>query len=144
ERHALEAEVAPLAAFFTPFFFGFIGAQVDLAALSNVDSLLLLLGITALAIGSKFLGAFVGALRQGAWHAVLVGWGMVPRGEVGIVVAGLGLTAGAIDSNIYSVVVGMAILTTLVVPPLLPALLRRAEPRDEAQAANQESASSPT
>ena len=132
ERHALESEVAPLAAFFTPFFFGFIGAQVDLAGLASVDALALLLGITALAIASKFVGAFIGAIRQGRWRATLIGWGMVPRGEVGIVVAGLGLSAGAIDSNIYSVVVGMAILTTLVVPPLLPALLRRAEPQGSA------------
>ncbi len=50
-----------------------------------------------------------------------------PRGEVGIVVAGLGLSTGAIDSEIYSVAVGMAILTTLIVPPLLPRLVRRAE-----------------
>lgn len=127
ERHALEAEVAPVAAFFTPFFFGFIGAQVDLAGLANVDSLVLLAGITALAVASKFVGAFIGAFGQGRWRAALVGWGMVPRGEVGIVVAGLGLSAGAIDSEIYSVVVGMAIITTLVVPPLLPFLVRRAE-----------------
>jgi len=52
----------------------------------------------------------------------------VPRGEVGIVVAGLGLTTGAIGAEIYSVVVGMAIITTLVVPPLLPVLVRRSEP----------------
>jgi Kef-type K+ transport system membrane component KefB len=129
ERHALEAEVAPVAAFFTPFFFGFIGAQVDLAGLANTESILILLGITALAVASKFVGALIGAMRQGVWRAVLVGWGMVPRGEVGIVVAGLGLTAGAIDSQIYSVVVGMAILTTLIVPPLLPFLLRKAERR---------------
>lgn len=127
ERHALEAEVAPVAAFFTPFFFGFIGAQVDLAGLANVEAILILLGITALAVASKFIGAFIGAFRQGLWRGVLVGWGMVPRGEVGIVVAGLGLSAGAIDSEIYSVVVGMAILTTLIVPPLLPFLLRKAE-----------------
>ena len=127
ERHALEAEVAPVAAFFTPFFFGFIGAQVDLAGLANVDSLVLLAGITALAVASKFVGAFIGALGQGRWRAALVGWGMVPRGEVGIVVAGLGLSAGAIDSEIYSVVVGMAIITTLVVPPLLPWLVGKAE-----------------
>jgi len=127
ERHALEAEVAPVAAFFTPFFFGFIGAQVDLAGLANPQALMLLAGITALAVGSKFIGAFVGALGQGRWRATLVGWGMVPRGEVGIVVAGLGLSAGAIDSEIYSVVVGMAIITTLIVPPLLPFLVGRAE-----------------
>lgn len=127
ERHALESEVAPVAAFFTPFFFGFIGAQVDLAGLANVEAILLLVGITALAVASKFVGAFIGALGQGRWRAALVGWGMVPRGEVGIVVAGLGLSAGAIDSEIYSVVVGMAIVTTLVVPPLLPWLVGKAE-----------------
>ena len=127
ERHALESEVAPVAAFFTPFFFGFIGAQVDLAGLASIDALLLLAGITALAIASKFVGAFIGAIREGRRRAALVGWGMVPRGEVGIVVAGLGLSQGAIDAKIYSVVVGMAIITTLVVPPLLPGLVRRAE-----------------
>jgi Kef-type K+ transport system membrane component KefB len=100
---------------------------VELAALANVETLLLLAGITVLAIGSKFIGAFAGAIRQGRARAALIGWSMVPRGEVGIVVAGLGLTAGAIDSEIYSVVVGMAIITTLIVPPFLPALVRRAE-----------------
>lgn len=128
ERHALEAEVAPVAAFFTPFFFGFIGAQVDLAGLADFDALAMLAGLTVLAVASKFVGAFVGAIRQGVPRALLVGWGMVPRGEVGIVVAGLGLSAGAIDSEIYSVVVGMAIITTLIVPPLLPLLVGRAEP----------------
>ncbi len=127
ERHALEAEVAPVAAFFTPFFFGFIGAQVDLAGLANLEAIVLLAGITALAVASKFVGAFIGAFGQGRWRAALVGWGMVPRGEVGIVVAGLGLSAGAIDSEIYSVVVGMAIITTLIVPPLLPWLVGKAE-----------------
>ncbi len=127
ERHALEAELAPVAAFFTPFFFGFIGAQVDLGALADGTTLLLLTGITALAIVSKFIGAFAGALREGRARAALIGWSMVPRGEVGIVVAGLGLTAGAIDSEIYSIVVGMAIITTLVVPPFLPILVRHAE-----------------
>lgn len=127
ERHALESEVAPVAAFFTPFFFGFIGAQVDIAGLLDPGSLALLVGITVLAIVTKFVGAYVGALGQGRPRAVLVGWGMVPRGEVGIVVAGLGLSAGAIASEMYSVVVGMAILTTLIVPPLLPGLVRRAE-----------------
>jgi Kef-type K+ transport system membrane component KefB len=126
ERHALEAEVAPVAAFFTPFFFGFIGAQVDLDALGSIEALGLLLGITALAVVSKFVGAFLGAISSGRAMATLIGWGMVPRGEVGIVVAGLGLSAGAIDNELYSIVVGMAIITTLIVPPLLPRLVRAA------------------
>jgi Kef-type K+ transport system membrane component KefB len=128
EKHALEEEVAPVAAFFTPFFFGFIGAQVDLSAFSSVNVIVLLLALTAIAAATKFVGAFLGALRVGRARATLIGVGMIPRGEVGIVVAGLGLTAGAISGELYSVVVGMAILTTLLVPPLLPALARRAEP----------------
>jgi Kef-type K+ transport system membrane component KefB len=127
ERHALETEVAPLAAFFTPFFFGFIGAQVDLKGLADLATIMLLAGITVLAVATKFVGAFIGALRLGRARATVVGWGMVPRGEVGIVVAGLGLSAGAIGAELYSVVVGMAIVTTLIVPPFLPGLVRRAE-----------------
>jgi Kef-type K+ transport system membrane component KefB len=128
ERPALEAEVAPVAAFFTPFFFGAVGAQVDLAGLGSVGAVAVLVGVTALAIIAKFLGAYLGSIRQGRDRALLIGWGMVPRGEVGLVVAGLGLSTGAIGHTVYSVVVGMAIITTLIVPPFLPALVRRAEP----------------
>jgi Kef-type K+ transport system membrane component KefB len=130
ERHALEAEVAPVAAFFTPFFFGFIGAQVDLAGLANLGTLALVAGVTVVAIGTKFIGAFIGAIRLGRAEATLIGWGMVPRGEVGIVVAGLGLQVGAIEGQLYTVVVAMAILTTLIVPPFLPALVRRSTAGD--------------
>ncbi len=133
EKRALEVEVAPVAAFFTPFFFGSIGAQVDLVGLAD-PSVVLMLGVTTvLAVATKFVGAFVGAWRLGRARAALIGWGMVPRGEVGIVVAGLGLSAGAIDSQLYTVVVGMAILTTLIVPPLLPRLVRRAASAEQAQ-----------
>lgn len=127
EREALETELAPLAAFFTPFFFGFIGAQVDLAGLASLEALALVAGVTALAVVTKLVGAAMGAIGEGGRRALLVGWGMVPRGEVGIVVAGLGLAAGAITPLIYSVVVAMALLTTLIVPPLLPYFVRRAE-----------------
>lgn len=126
ERGALEEEVAPVAAFFTPFFFGSIGAQIDLGGLASLPTLGLLLAITLLAVVAKFVGAFVGAWSLPRAEAVLIGWGMVPRGEVGIVVAGLGIGAGAISGSLYSVVVGMAIATTLIVPPLLPPLVRRA------------------
>jgi Kef-type K+ transport system membrane component KefB len=127
ERHALEEEVAPVAAFFTPFFFGAIGAQIDIAGLVDPVAILMLLAVTAVAITTKFLGSFIGAISLGARRAVLVGWGMVPRGEVGIVVAGLGLQIGVIGGSMYSVVVAMAIVTTLLVPPLIPRLVRWAE-----------------
>jgi Kef-type K+ transport system membrane component KefB len=128
EKHALEEQVTPVAAFFTPFFFGAIGAQIDLAGIADLGVLTVLALVTLVAVATKFTGAFLGALSLGRARATLIGWGMVPRGEVGIVVAGIGLQLGAIDGDIYTVVVAMAILTTLLVPPLLPRLLRTAEP----------------
>jgi len=128
ERHALETETAPVAAFFTPFFFGFVGAQIDPAAFGSLPTLGLLAGITLLAVVSKFAGSFLGAIRNGRNRAVLIGWGMVPRGEVEIIVAGLALTAGAIKPDLYAVIVGMVVITAILVPPLMGPLVRRAEP----------------
>jgi Kef-type K+ transport system membrane component KefB len=128
EQHALETETAPVAAFFTPFFFGFVGAQIDPAAFGSLPTLGLLAGITLLAIGAKFAGSFLGAIRTGRSRATLIAWGMVPRGEVEIIVAGLALTAGAIKPDLYAVIVGMVVITALVVPPLMGPLVRRAEP----------------
>jgi Kef-type K+ transport system membrane component KefB len=128
EREALETETAPVAAFFTPFFFGFVGAQVDPAAFGSLSTLALLAGITLLAVSTKFAGSFLGAIRSGRDRAALVAWGMVPRGEVEIIVAGLALTAGAFDATLYAVIVGMVVITALLVPPLMGPLVRRAEP----------------
>ncbi len=128
ERHALETETAPVAAFFTPFFFGFVGAQIDPAAFGSLPTITLLLGVTLLAIGTKFAGSFLGAIRTGRNRAALIAWGMVPRGEVEIIVAGLALTAGAITPDLYAVIVGMVVITAIVVPPLMGPLVRRAEP----------------
>jgi Kef-type K+ transport system membrane component KefB len=134
ERHALETETAPVAAFFTPFFFGFVGAQVDPAAFSSLSTVGLLLAITLLAVAAKFAGSFAGAIRAGRRRATLIAWGMVPRGEVEIIVAGLALTAGAIKPDLYAVIVGMVAITALIVPPVMGPLVRRAEPEVAAAA----------
>jgi Kef-type K+ transport system membrane component KefB len=141
ERRALEDEVAPVAAFFTPFFFGAIGAQIDLAGLVDPFAIGLLIAVTAVAVATKFVGAFIGAISMGRKRAVLVGWGMVPRGEVGIVVAGLGLQVGVIEGPVYSVVVAMAVATTLLVPPFIPRLVRWAEAPEAAETPPPEQAS---
>ena len=124
EQHPIEDEVAPLYAFFPPFFFAFIGTQVDLDALADAETLLLLAGVTVLAAITKFGGAWLGARSLGRREAALVGVGMVPRGEVGIIVAGIGAATGVVDEQLFAVIVGMSILTTLAVPPLLRRLLR--------------------
>jgi len=122
EQHPVEVEVAPLYAFFPPFFFVFIGLEVDLGAFADGGTLLLLAGITALAVATKFFGAWLGARTLGGREAVFVGIGMVPRGEVGIIVAGIGRVTGVVGDELFAVIVGMSILTTLLVPPLLRAL----------------------
>jgi len=128
EQHPIEEEVAPLYAFFPPFFFVFIGLEVDLGALADPGALALLAAVTALAVATKFAGAWLGARELGSRDALVVGTGMVPRGEVGIIVAGIGQTAGVIDGELFAVIVGMSILTTLVVPPVLRRLVARPEP----------------
>ena len=119
DRPGLEQEVAPLYAFFPPFFFAFIGIELELGALADGGTLALLALVTTLAVATKFGAAWFAARGLGRRDALIVGLGMVPRGEVGIIVAGIGATAGVIDAELFAVIVGMSIATTLVAPPLL-------------------------
>ena len=129
DQHPIEEEIAPLYAFFPPFFFAFIGLEVSLAALGDFDTLLLLAGVTALAVVTKFAGAYLGAMRMGRRDATFVGVGMVPRGEVGIIVAGIGNATGTIDAELFAIIVAMSVLTTLLVPPLLRRLATEPDPK---------------
>jgi Kef-type K+ transport system membrane component KefB len=81
--------------------------------------MVLSLVILAAALLSKFVGCGAGALRLGLRDATRIGIGMAPRGEVGMVVAQIGLSLGIIEPHIYAVVVFMAVATTLAAPPLL-------------------------
>jgi Kef-type K+ transport system membrane component KefB len=119
DQSPIEQEIEPLYAFFPPFFFAFIGLEMSLAAFGELDALLLLGAVTALAIVTKFAGAYLGALRMGRRDATFVGVGMVPRGEVGIIVAGIGNATGTIDGELFAIIVAMSVLTTLLVPPML-------------------------
>jgi Kef-type K+ transport system membrane component KefB len=134
DQHPIEAEIEPLYAFFPPFFFAFIGLEMSLAAFGDLDTLLLLAGVTVLAIATKFAGAYLGALRMGRRDATFVGVGMVPRGEVGIIVAGIGNATGTIDAELFAVIVAMSVITTLIVPPILRRLAT-SEPEPQAEAA---------
>jgi Kef-type K+ transport system membrane component KefB len=123
EHTQIEEAVKPLYAFFPPFFFVFIGLQVDLGALAHAGALLLLAAVTGLAIVTKLVACWYGARGLDARERRLVAVGMVPRGEVGIIVAGIGLAAGVIDAELFAVIVAMAVLTTLVAPPALRRLI---------------------
>lgn len=128
DQSAIEEEVKPLYAFFPPFFFAFIGIELDLDSLLGGHALLLLVTVTALAIVTKLIPAYLAARGLGREQARIVGVGMVPRGEVGIVVASIGAAEGVVDPELFGVVVGMSILTTLLAPFALRRLSRKSVP----------------
>jgi Kef-type K+ transport system membrane component KefB len=115
----LEHEMRPLGQIFTPFFFAVTGAQVDLSALLDPQIALLAVGLAAVGVVTKAAGGLLGARSLGRWGAATAGFGMVPRGEVGIVVANLGLAAGLLSSGLFSAVLVAVVLTTIVAPYLL-------------------------
>ena len=125
QQHALEKQTQPLLALLTPFFFVITGSKIDLHQLASVDAGITLLVVTLIAIASKLIGGFLGALSLGKRGATIVGFGMVPRGEVGVVIASLGLAAGVFTPQVYAIIVAMSLLTAMVTPPVLAWLLRR-------------------
>jgi Na+:H+ antiporter len=102
-----------------PFFLAGIGLHVDLSAFAHPKTAILAAVILAAAVVSKFIGCGLGALGMGKADALRVGVGMIPRGEVGMVVAQIGLGFGILSQSSYGVVVFMSVATTIVAPPLI-------------------------
>jgi len=107
-----------------PFFLVGIGLHLNLAAFRSRSTMILGLLILTAAIVTKLIGCGLGALSLGWQNVLKIGLGMVPRGEVGMVVAQIGLSLAVISSEVYSVVVFMAVATTLVTPLLLKIAFR--------------------
>jgi len=118
-RDELEHELRPLASIFTPFFFAVTGAAVDLRALTEPSLLVLVAVLSAVGVVTKLVGGYLGSRSLGRAGALAVGVGLVPRGEVGIVVAGLGLTLGLLDEALFSAVLVAVVATTVAAPLLL-------------------------
>jgi Kef-type K+ transport system membrane component KefB len=120
DRH-LEHLIEPLGLFLVPFFFVITGMQVRLDVLANGHAVAVALGLTAAAVAGKV----VAGLAAGRGNGWLVGWGMVPRGEVGLIFAAVGSRLGVVSEEEFSIIVIMVILTTLMTPPILSFLLKR-------------------
>jgi len=113
----VEEYVDKLEIIFAPLFFAIIGAQVDLTGV-NLNVLMLSAIIIVVAIVSKLVGCGLPALifLRNKSKAMKVGIGMISRGEVGLIVAGIGVTSGALSSNIYTTVIIMVAITTIITP----------------------------
>lgn len=125
----VEEYVDKLEIIFAPLFFAIIGAQVNLTGI-NLDVLFLSAIIIVVAIVSKLAGCGLPALvfLKNRSKAMKVGIGMISRGEVGLIVAGIGVTSGALSSNIYTTVIIMVAVTTLITPVWLKRAYRKEPP----------------
>jgi Kef-type K+ transport system membrane component KefB len=125
EEYGLGESFEPLNAFFVPFFFLVIGLNVKIADLAGIW--MGALALTALAVVGKLVGCYLAARKMGTTSALIVGVGMVPRGEVGIIVAlaGISTVPPAISPGLYSSVVVMSIATSVLAPSILERLFKR-------------------
>ncbi len=123
EQYRLQQNAHPVMEFLAPFFFVYLGAQVNLQTINQPGLLGIISIVCVFAILSKLIGCGLGALSLGYKDAFRIGVGMVPRGEVGLIVAGVGLRLHTISEAIYTVVLAMSIVTTLFAPPVLRLLL---------------------
>ncbi len=120
-RHDIEHAVKPIVDIFAPVFFVYVGAEVDVRLLNpavaeNRPALLLGAGLTAVGLLGKFLAGFA------AWGNVrrtFIGAGMVPRGEVGLIFASMGLATKALPEGVFVAVLVAVFATTFITPPLL-------------------------
>ena len=113
----VEEYVEKLEIIFAPLFFAIIGAQVNLTGV-NFNVLILTAIVVAVAISTKLVGCGLPAMifLKDRSKAMRVGIGMISRGEVGLIVAGIGVTSGALSSNIYTTVIIMVAATTMITP----------------------------
>lgn len=119
-RH-IEEVIEPISLFLVPIFFVTTGMDVNLRTLFDVNILVVAIGITIAAM----VGKIAAGLVAGEVDKLVVGWGMVPRGEVGLIFAMTGKHLGVVDDTTFSVIVIMVIFSTLLPPPMLSYLLRR-------------------
>ena len=113
----IENYVGKIGLIFAPLFFAIIGAQVDLRAV-NLEILLLSAIIVAVAVTTKLFGCGLPAMYflKSKQQGLRVGIGMISRGEVGLIVAGVGVTAGILENDVYSTIIIMVLVTTIITP----------------------------
>jgi len=129
KRHELEKQIIPVADLFVPIFFVCVGAKTDLSVLnpaipSNREGLIIAAFLVVVAIIGKVITGFT-LFNQPELNKLAIGVGMIPRGEVGLVFAGVGASSGVLSESTTAAIIMMVILTTFVAPPLLRIVFER-------------------
>jgi Kef-type K+ transport system membrane component KefB/nucleotide-binding universal stress UspA family protein len=132
-RHIDEQLRGLITAFFAPVFFGIAGLSADLTILGDPKIALLTVGLILIASIGKFSGAFIGAKIGGLTRreGFALACGMNARGSTEVIIATVGLSMGALNQNLFTMIVAMAVLTTLAMPPTLRWALSRIPMRKE-------------
>ena len=122
-----------IVAFFMPVFFGMAGLSANLTILGDPRLLGLTLGLIAIASVGKFAGAFAGGWMGGLnrRESMAIACGINARGSTEVIVATIGLSMGALSQDLFTMIVTMAVVTTMAMPPMLRAALRRLPLREE-------------
>ncbi|WP_221349903.1 cation:proton antiporter [Streptomyces beigongshangae] len=129
DRSALAPLNTTVMAVLAPLFFATAGLRMDLTALVDPQIALWGFAVFAVAVLGKFLGAFVGGLtsRMNRWESMALGAGMNARGVIEVIIAMIGVRLGLLTVEMYSIVVLVAVLTSLMAPPLLRTAMNRVE-----------------
>lgn len=126
EKDEILEKTRPIMLFLAPFFFAYLGMQVDLSLVWIV--IVPALALIVVATLSKVIGCYIPARLAGKVShtgGMIVGIGMVPRGEVGLIIAGAGLIAGAINRELFGAAVAISIVTILIVPSMLKPFFKK-------------------
>ena len=128
----IENYVGKIGLIFAPLFFAIIGAQVDLRAV-DLNILALSAVIVIIAVTTKLFGCGLPAMYflKSKQKGLRVGIGMISRGEVGLIVAGVGITAGILTSEVYSTIIIMVVVTTIITPIWLKIEYRKEQKNDK-------------
>ncbi|MEO2220439.1 MAG: cation:proton antiporter [Nitrosopumilus sp.] len=128
----IESYVGKIGLIFAPLFFAIIGAQVDLRAV-DLNILILSAVIVVVAVTTKLFGCGLPAMYflKSKQKGLRVGIGMISRGEVGLIVAGVGITAGILTSEVYSTIIIMVVVTTIITPIWLKIEYRKEQKRGD-------------
>ncbi len=126
EREDILDKTRPIMFFLAPFFFCYLGMQVDMRFLwggALISVILIIAAVIGKAVGCYVPARFAGKMSHN--EGMVIGLGMVPRGEVGLIIAGAGLLAGAINHNLFGAAVLVSVVTTVITPAMLKPFFKR-------------------
>ncbi|MCF6276395.1 MAG: cation:proton antiporter [Candidatus Magasanikbacteria bacterium] len=125
--HHIDELINPIGHFLIPIFFVVTGMTVKIETMFDIKVLAVALTLTVVAFFGKIIAGY--AAGKGV-NKALIGFGMVPRGEVGLIFATIGKTLGVVSDEVFSIIVIMVILTTLLTPPILTHLLKKMDKKE--------------